>query len=1106
MEENFKKLVDKIDKFIRRYYLNLLLKGSLLFGAGFLILFLCIVILENFGYFNQSIRFGLFYGFLAFNAFVLIGYVIRPLLGLMKIGRRINAEEAARLIGIYFKKEVRDKITNALQLKNYLDKNPKNIELVMAGIDQKSSSVIPLPFQNAIDLKSNLRFLPFLVVPLAFTAGFFLVRPSLILEPVHRIVRYDTHFERPSPFIIEMTSPNQGFRNESLNVRVKSRGDVFPSDAVLHYLGGKFNMEMAGNGEFSYTLRNLQESFQLMVEAGGFLFGPFAVEVLQRPLVHQFTLNVQPPAYTGLSAEQYSNVGDVIVPQGADLTWEIGTRGSGEIDFLIGDEALEVAESGRGFFQVRNKAFNSFDYNIIAHNERIGRGDSLKFHVQVRPDSYPYIQVEDYRDSVLIAHIFHRGLIQDDYGFDRLEFHYRMIDQRRNGDDKAFLKENLEINPSLTQQEFYHHLDLNTLYIQPGETIEYFFLVFDNDAINGPKSSRSHIFSFYVPTREEMIAQQRESQEQIKSEMSDGVGEARKAQDEIQSLRKQLLESERMSWEQRESLKNLLDRQQQIQESMDQITHQKKQDQIRDEQFNEADQRIKQKQEELQRLFDDVLSEDLKDLFEKIREELDKLDKGQVYDMLEKMEFGFRDMEMQMDRALELFKQLEMEILLQNALNMLDQAMEEQGKLNEETATGGDTQELSESQQEINQSFENIMEMLEDFREKNQQLSRPQNIEDTSSQENSIQQNLEKALQQLKNDSPSGAKPHQQQGQQGMQQLSQRLQMMQQSLYQEQLAEDARALRQILENLLKSSFSQEDLMLEMRGINVNDPRYVELVQEQRKIKDDMKMVEDSLIALSKRQIQIQGYVTREIAEVNMNLDRALDDLVNRRRFQGASRQQFVMTHINNLALLLNESLQNMNEQMSQMEGMGEPNQSGDGMPTFKGLNQMQQQLNQMLQQLQQGHQPMPGETGQGMSMSEQLARMAAEQEAIRNQLRSIAEEFKRSGLDGSELEQIQREMERTELDIVTRNITRQTVIRQERILTRLLEHERAQMEREMEERREGTTAENFDLSNPAELFEYNRKRNRELEMLKRLPIGLRPYYRSLVENYFLNVE
>jgi len=213
-----------------------------------------------------------------------------------------------------------------------------------------------------------------------------------------------------------------------------------------------------------------------------------------------------------------------------------------------------------------------------------------------------------------------------------------------------------------------------------------------------------------------------------------------------------------------------------------------------------------------------------------------------------------------------------------------------------------------------------------------------------------------------------------------------------------------------------------------------------------------------------------------------------------------------MTHVNNLALLLNESMQNM---QAMMDGMaGQDMQDGEGQSGgMQDLREMQEQMNQMLDRLQQGQNPMPGESGeQQIGMSEQLARMAAEQENIRKRLNEIIQERKGSEDDGNELEEIMREMERTEMDIITNNVTRLTNLRQQQILTRLLEHEKAELEREIDEQRVGNTAINYDLSNPVDIFEYNRVKNRELEMIRTLPPAFRPHYKSIVESYFLNVD
>ncbi len=1111
MFSNYELLLDKIDKFIRRYYLNLLIKGSVLFGAGFLILILCLSVLEYLGYFNTTVRFILFYGFVLFNAFVFIRFVVIPFLGLLRIGRKVHAKEASRILGTFFKEELNDKVTNALELQELLETNPENAELLMAGIDQKAKSANLIPFKHAVNLRGNLRYLPFFIVPLLVIVGFFIIQPSFLLEPVTRIIKYDNHFEKPLPFHFSMENPGRAFKNIHIEILIKAEGGVMPSSAEILLNKTRFRMEKKEDQLFAYTARNLQQSFSFYILSEGYQFGPFNIEVVQKPAFSHFSVNIDFPGYTGLPDERYLNMGDVNVAQGSVISWEISTQGSGEIDFFQDDSQVDVVNKSIGVYEVVIRALESFEYNIFVYNDDVGKGDSLSYYVEVRPDAYPHIQVESVQDSLFQANMFHRGVIQDDYGFDRLEFMYTIVGEGPIKEEEAINYESIpiDIDPFLNNQTFYHHFDIREMDVKPGETMEYFFRVWDNDRINGSKSSRSRVFRYYVPTREEILAQTRQSDERIKEELSGGIGEVKEARDEIEALKRQMIDTEGLSWEQQESVRQLIDKQKEIEKSLDQLSDLKKDSEIQSDQFKETHERIQKKQEELQKIFEEILSDELKDLFEKIREELEQLDRNQVFEMLSKMEFEFKDLESQMDRALELFKQLEMERMLQESIEMLQEIRDEQAALSEESEMEADMDALLEKQESLNKQFESLEEALQEFRDKNDELSRPKSIDDTSDLEESIKEDMQQAAHELKNNQPNQSKSSQENAGKKMDQLSERLEGMQSDMFMEQLAEDSRVLREILENLLKTSFSQEDLLLEIRNLNVNDPRYVQFIQDQRKIRDDLQMIEDSLVALSKRQIQIESYVTREIRDINLNLEHALHSLIERQRAQASSRQQFVMTHINNLALLLNESLQNMQMQM-QMAGSGGEGQPqpGQGDPSFQNMRQMQEQLNEMLQQMQQGHQPMPGESGSTpMSNSEALARMAAQQEAIRNELNKMAKQMQEHGMGGTEdVLELQKDMEATELDIVRKQISRQTILRQEKILTRLLEHERAEIQREMEERRVGNTANNYEISNPEGFFEYNRIRSRELEMLRSLPPGLKPFYRNMVENYFLNVQ
>jgi hypothetical protein len=95
-------------------------------------------------------------------------------------------------------------------------------------------------------------------------------------------------------------------------------------------------------------------------------------------------------------------------------------------------------------------------------------------------------------------------------------------------------------------------------------------------------------------------------------------------------------------------------------------------------------------------------------------------------------------------------------------------------------------------------------------------------------------------------------------------------------------------------------------------------------------------------------------------------------------------------------------------------------------------------------------------------------------------------------------------MEETETDLVNKIISDETIKRQKEILTRLLESEKAEKERDWDEKRESNEAKNEIYSNPAKFFEYNRIKIKELELLKTVPPSLKPFYKNKVNEYFYN--
>ncbi len=64
-EDNFTSLLQKLDEFTRKLYLNQIIRGVILFLSLAVALFLTLVVLEYFGEFGSTIRTVLFFGFAA---------------------------------------------------------------------------------------------------------------------------------------------------------------------------------------------------------------------------------------------------------------------------------------------------------------------------------------------------------------------------------------------------------------------------------------------------------------------------------------------------------------------------------------------------------------------------------------------------------------------------------------------------------------------------------------------------------------------------------------------------------------------------------------------------------------------------------------------------------------------------------------------------------------------------------------------------------------------------------------------------------------------------------------------------------------------------------
>ncbi len=1194
-------LIYKLDEFIRKYYKNQLIKG-LLYTSGLLVAaFLFLVVAEYFAEFGTTTRTVLFYSFLATSGFVLFKYIVIPVLKLNKLGDLISYDEAANIVGTHFN-NINDKLLNTLQLQ----RNSGSIlsaDLLTASINQKMEELKPIPFTSAIDISENKKYLKFALPPIALMLLVLVIKPSIITDGTERIVYHQTYFEKAAPFQFAINNKSlEAIQQQDYVLELILNGNEIPNEVFINVDGVDHKMEKVDNVNFTYTFKNVQKNTDFVFNAAGFNSKSYELSVLPKPMLMKFDIQLTYPAYLNKKNETVSNVGDMQLPQGTKMQWVFHTKNTDNIFLNFADTLVDISRSSEDKFSFSKRMMQSTSYSIKTMNHFLKQNpDSVNYTINVVPDQVPLIDVSQKTDSLNPKNIYFSGTIKDDYGFTRLAFKYVHYTQDSTG--KAKVKNGEQImglNKTQITQPYYYFLDASRFDVLPGDKIEYYFEVWDNDDVTGSKSAKTQTMLFKSPTIDELNQATDKNNSEIKKDIDDGIKKAKDLQKDINELSKKLTEKKQMGYEEKKKLEDILKKQNELKNKIEETKQENQLNNQQQQENQQLDESILEKQKQLEQLFENIMTPEMKKLFDELNKLMEKLDKNQVQQKLEELKLSNKDMEKELDRTLEAFKQMEVEQKLQQAIDKLDELKDKQDVLKketegnkgkEETKENQDSKdkkdenktdkrdnkdesksdsnnkeqktdnkkpetsskELEKKQDELNKQFEDLKKDLKEMQEKNAALEQPNELPKTEEQQNEITKDMQKSSEQLNQNNKKNASKSQKEASDKMQEMQEQMQKSMDSMEKEEQEEDMQALRQILENLLNLSFAQEDLMTQLSKLRSDNPQYLKITQTQKKLQDDSKIIEDSLLALSKRNPKISADVNREISAINMNMGKAVGELAERMQSNAQMRMQYSMTSINNLALLLNENLEQAQKQAKEGKpGSGSCKKPGKGQkpsssskpgskPSMANMKQMQQQLNKQLEELkkaleQQGNKPggqkpgnkpgdkpggqkpggqngmgqqggqngmMPGVQGQGMS--EQLAKMAAQQEALRRQMQQMLDKIKKEGGSnpGGNIAEM---MEQTEKDIVNRQITQETMKRQQDIITKLLESEKAEREREQDEQRKSNEAKNQNLSNPTEFLEYKRLRQKELELLNTVSPSLTPYYKQKVNEYFNSVN
>lgn len=1116
---HLKEILEKLIQFENRELEVSILTGFQIFLIVSASLFVLFIAAEFFFRFSSFIRTILFFVWSGLSLIGFLQFVLLPLLKRFNPFRHPDHILAADKIGKYFP-ELKDDLANALQLVTFDKKESYSKGLINAAFLSIYERVKNLRFNSAVSFR-----LPKKLFPYTLLAVLIALLPVLTVsgfqDASYRFFHYEKEFTVPPKFVLTVTPGNTRVsKGDDITIGIEAEGEqpayvtLFTKDEAE----ASFKEEQIypdSNGVFQITLYSLRSSFSYYASAEEIESEIYNVEVYDRPHIQAFNLSINPPRYSGIPGLVQKDNGNVSGLFGTGLSITLTATKSLSNAYLLYEDSTTTElqtedNTASGFFRLSRDV----NYRIIITDTSGSKNPSpIEYSLNVFTDEYPTIDlIEPNRDMNLSGdnRVSLLAKITDDYGFDKLTVKYRLSASKYDFVQDTFSVMEIPIDKNKKEAAVSYIWNLSSLNLATEDVVTYYLEVFDNDNISGPKSAKTPSFTLRIPSFDELFKQADETQEEVERELVQTLEEAEKLREEMDELSKELKKDEQeITWEEKEKVEKALDKMQQLQQKTEELSEKLSESREEMQENNLLSEKTLEKYMELQKLMNELTSEEMKRMMEQMQQKLESLDRREIQEQLEQMKFNEEAFEKSIERTLNLLKRIKIEQKMDEMIKRTERLMEMQEEnLNQTEKTDeSDKQkmnELAKKQQEISDELQRLQEEMKEMQEQMSEFDDMPNEEmEKTSDEFEKQQNQElseQAKENLQQMQKMKSMQQQQSVSQNMQQMMEQMQNMQNMMQQANQMQVFNDMMKAIDNILNLSKEQEALKDKVMQQPNNDMLNEEM-RDQHEIGKNLQNIFQQLEQLSQKTFAITPEMGKALGDASQKMNQALQQMQNRNNQQAGYDQGQAMKSLNEAVALMQNSLNSM------MQSGG---QGGGGMMSLMQqlgkLSGMQMGLNNMTQQMQ-------GQNGQGQQgqysqeQLSQMRRLAEQQEMIRKSIEELNKEAEQSGKSKSltqDLENIAKEMQEVVSDLNTEKLNDELVQKQERILSRMLDAQRSINERDFEKERESFTGENINRESPAELNLSSKKGRDKIrdEYNNAVQEGYSSDYQNLIKRYY----
>ncbi len=814
---------------------------------------------------------------------------------------------------------------------------------------------------------------------------------------------------------------------------------------------------------YNYTFHDIRNTTQYFFKSGDYKTESYTITVVHEPILTDVRVTVTPPAYTKEPATTLAdNAGNVQALEGSKVRVQARSNNplrEAWVEF-DGKDKKPVEHTGRdlGF---EFAALKDGSYRVLLEDSLgFSTRDPLSYTIEVFKDRPPTVDViQPGADAAMprTQQLDIGFVASDDYGVARATLYFRKADAT------DYRKAAISLGDSHNRKEMAvaYHWDLSDMTLFPGNSVEYFVEVADNNVVTGPGIARSKIFRVTVPTMSELYDNAKHEETHRDDTLKAAIEDSRELSEQLEKISREYLKTEKMEWSQKKEFDRAIETQKAVQDKLSDVKESLDKTMQELSENEMTTQQIGEKMEEIRKLLDEVNSPELQKYMEELRKAMEKMNPDDVRQALEKMELNTKDMLERLERTESLLRQLQKEQRMEEMVRKAQDLMEKQADLNEETSQtspkdSGKMNELSERQEELARQADEMQKSAEQVANELDDQQAQQQMQQMSQEMKSQQgpqKDMRDAARNLQQQQRQQAMQNQQQAMEKMVSLFRRAMQAQQAMSQNMNSKMALNLQKYARQTLDLSFRQEALAegLQAPSTDQNESETGSAAEQQLSQLQATQNIADEITKMGNMSLSVPRPLMQALGEAITRMQSSMLFLEQDKPYMSTVHARNAVESLNKATI---EMLRTAKSCQSGMNGQGQPT----AQQMLQSMIPTQQNIIQETQQMLQMHM---AEEMLRQQRQAQLDRLAGQQRSLQEIAKQIQNSMKDQGKPLGRLDRAIEDMEAVSKQLEQGNISDDLVNQQQRILSRMLDASRSVHTRDYEKERESVTAEDI---------------------------------------------